>query len=258
MRPILLGAVLAAVLAVGLAASPLAQAGWGVSADVERFRWDEGTNPRVTETGPMIGLGVQWTQDRPAGWRFGYRGRLYFGSVDYNGSVLLSGTPINGTTDYTGLTNEGQARYRLNNPSGTDVVAGLGYDYWQRQLTSFQSEEYSVLYLRLGAEFDRRERRGWFAGAGVKYPLWVDENAHFPDIGFDPNPRLKPKGELSVYAEAGYRFNERWSLTAYYDSYRFGESEDVAVIFLKLRDLQFNHRPRASRDDLAKLNGCRL
>lgn len=220
-----------AVLALGLAASPLAQAGWDVSADVERFHWTEDAVPRVTETGPMIGLGLQWKQERPVGWRLGYRGRLYFGSVDYNGSVLLSGTPASGTTDYRGFANEGQALYRLpGNAWGTEFVAGLGYDYWKRQLTSFQSEDFNVLYLRLGANFDLGERLGWFGAAGVKYPFWVDENAHFPDIGFDPNPHLRPKGKLSLYAEAGYRFNARWSLAGYYESYRFGESGDVAVI----------------------------
>jgi hypothetical protein len=221
-----------AFLAFSLAASPLARAGWGISGELEHFRWKESTSPSVTETGPLYGLGLHWTQDRPAGaWRLGYNGRLYFGTVDYNGSILLTGEPITGSSDYQGYTHEGQAIYRFPaSAAGTEVVAGLGYDYWKRQLTSVQSEEYRVLYLRLGANFDRREPTGWYAGAGFKYPFSVDENAHFPDIGFDPNPRLHPKGELSPYAELGYRFNPRWTLAGYYDSYRFGESDEVAVI----------------------------
>lgn len=219
-----------ALLSLGLASSPLAWAGWSITGDLEHFEWKESTTPSVTEKGPRFGIGAQWMQDRPAGWLLGYRGRLYFGSVDYNGSDLLTGTPLTGTTDYNGMTHEGQAIYRVpGSPYGAAAVAGLGVDYWKRQLTSIQSEEYRVFYLRLGASFDLQQPRGWYAGAGVKYPFSVDENAHFPDIGFDPNPHLHPKGQLSPYAEVGYRFAPQWSLAGYYDSYRFGESGDVAV-----------------------------
>jgi hypothetical protein len=213
------------------AASAPAAAGWSVSADLEHFRWAEDTSPSVTETGPRFGLGLHWMQDRDAGWYFAYHGRLYFGSVNYQGAELLTDVPLSGTTDYGGMTNEAQAVYRLpGNTAGAEFVAGLGYDYWKRQLSSFQSEEYRVVYLRVGANFDRRSAVGWYGAAGVKLPLSVDEDVHFPDIGFEPNPHLKPKGEFSFYAELGYRFDERWSLTGFYDSYRFGESDTVGVI----------------------------
>lgn len=224
-------ALAAALLVLGAAASPLASAEWSVSGDFERFRWKEHISPSVTETGPIFGLGMHWSQDRPQGWGFRYHGRLYFGSVDYRGSELFSGQPLNGTTDYSGFTNEGQMAYRVpGSPSGAELVAGLGYDYWNRQLTSFQSEEYRVLYLRLGGGFDAGSTVSWYGAAGVKLPLWTDEDAHFPDLGFDPNPHLRPKREPSLYAEVGYRFTPRWRLGAYYDSYRFGESDGVDVI----------------------------
>jgi hypothetical protein len=222
--------VRALLLALALAAAPAAQAGWSMSADVEHFRWAEDTSPKVTETGPRFGVGVHWTQDRPAGWAFGYHGRIYFGSVDYSGAELLSNTPLTGTTDYVGMSHEAQATYRFPGSAlGAEIVAGLGLDVWERQLSAFQSEDYGVLYLRLGGNLDRRTR-GWYGGGGIKLPLSVDENAHFPDIGFVPNPRLEPKGEASPYAEVGYRFDERLSLAGYYDSYRFGESNPVTVI----------------------------
>lgn len=212
-------------------ASTAAAAGWSVSGDLERFHWVEDTSPQVAETGPRFGLGLHWAQDRDAGWQFGYHGRLYFGSVDYSGSLLLSNQPVTGTTDYGGMTHEGQAVYRIpGNFSGAELVGGLAIDYWKRQLTSVQSEEYQVVFLRLGANFDRRFRIGWHGGAGLKLPLSVDEDGHFPDIGFQPNPHLKPKGKPSPYAEVGYRFDERWNLSAYYDSYRFAESDPVDVV----------------------------
>ncbi len=218
-------AIVAGALAGVLVSAP-AHAGWGISAEVERFRWAESTHPRVTETGPMFGIGARFSQERPAGWPFGWRGRLYLGSVDYNGSLLFTGTPVGGTTEYTGLLNEVQAVHRLpGNPQGLEVVSGLIWDYWNRQLSPDQREEYWIASLRLGLQADRRERTGWFGGGGLKYPFYTRENAHFTELGFSSNPRLEPKGAMSLYADLGYRFNRNLSLAAYYDSYRFKESD---------------------------------
>lgn len=215
-------------LILGLALSSIASAEWSVFGDLEHFRWKEDVSPSVTETGPMIGLGLRWRQDRPAGLLLGFESRLYGGSVDYDGSLLFSGTPITGTTQYGGWRNELQAIYRFPGSPG-EVVLGAGYDYWNRQLTPDQHEEYNVGYVRLGVSVDRRQPRGWFGGGGIKYPFVVDENAHFPEIGFVPNSHLRPEGRASLYAELGYRFAPHWSLAGYYDSYRFDESDPVLV-----------------------------
>jgi hypothetical protein len=203
-----------------------AHAGWYVNGDVERFRWAESTNPGVTETGPMFGIGGGYRQLRPEGWQFGWRARFYFGSVDYNGALLSTNQPATGTSQYTGLVNEAQAIYRLpGNANGMEVVSALVLDYWNRQLSADQREEYWVASLKLGLNFDRREAKGWFGGGGVKYPFWTRQDAHLTDIGFSANPHLEPQGTLSLYADVGYRFTRRWSLAGYYDSYRFDESD---------------------------------
>src|SRR5690348_9614660 len=121
------------MVVLGLGLSPLARAEWSVFGEVERFKWSESTTPSVTETGPMLGLGVRWRQDRPVGLGFGYEARAYGGSVDYKGSLLFSGAPITGTTDYHGLRQEGQLTYRFRGPG--ELLLGVGYDYWNRQLT---------------------------------------------------------------------------------------------------------------------------
>ena len=222
---------LGALLLAALAASAPAHAGWGISADLERFRWAESADPRVTETGPMLGIGARYTQDRDAGWLFGWRGRLYFGSVDYNGALLDASAPATGTTEYNGLVNEALAIYRLpGSRYGLEFVSGLIWDYWNRQLTAFQREQYWVASLRLGVNADRRESSGWFGGAGLKYPFYTREDAHLTDIDFNANPRLQPKGTFSLYADAGYRFTRNWSLTGYYDSYRFKESDPTPFL----------------------------
>jgi hypothetical protein len=219
-------ALMTSLVASIVLASGAARAEWEANAKVEHFRWAEDTQPGVTETGPRFGIGLGWTQDRESGWLAAWRGELYGGSVEYNGAELFPpNNPIRGTTEYTGFITELQGIYR--SPGGNAaLIAGLGFDYWNRQLTDVQKEEWYVTFARLGVELGNRTRRsgGVFAGGGVKYPLYIAEDAHLNDIGFDSNPKLHPGRAPSLYAEIGYRFSAQWALTAYYDSYRFRES----------------------------------
>jgi len=209
-----------------VAASGAARAEWEANAKVERFRWAEDTQPGVTESGPRFGIGLGWTQDRESGWLLAWRGELYGGSVQYNGAELFPpNNPVRGTTEYTGAVTELRGIYRT--PGGNAaLISGLGFDYWNRQLTDVQKEEWYVIFARLGVELGNRARRGGglFAGGGVKYPVYIIEDAHLTDIGFDSNPKLHPGRAPSLYAEIGYRFSGQWSVTGYYDSYRFRES----------------------------------
>jgi hypothetical protein len=217
--------------AISLLAGAPAWAEWSVSAELERFRWAESVSPSVTETGPRAALGVLWIQDGEASWRLAYLGRLYGGSPDYDGAFLFSGLPLTGKTEYFGLANELQMVHRLTGApaGGLEAVAGVGWDYWERELSAFQKEEYYVGYLRLGGRFNAYAATGWFATGGIKYPVYAKLDAHFRNLGFDQNPALKPKGQPSLYADIGYRFNANWSVAGYYDSYRFGASEPVVV-----------------------------
>jgi len=106
-----------------------------------------------------------------------------------------------------------------------------------------------VVFARLGFNIDPRAARGFFGGAGVKIPFYVSENAHLDELGFDQNERLNPKGELSVYAQAGYRFAARWSLIGYYDGYRFGESKTVTTTSSAFPGTQFLLFQPASKVD---------
>ena len=211
------------------AASGAARAEWEANVKVERFRWAESTQPGVTETGPRFGIRAAWTQRLPSGLLFGWRGELYGGSVEYSGAQLFPpNNPVSGTTEYTGIINELQAGYRIPS-SGATLVGGLGLDYWNRQLTDVQREQWWVTYLRLGGELGNRARVGFFAGAGVKYPVSIVEDAHLNDIGFDQNPKLHPGRAPSLFAELGYHFARQWTVTGYYDSYRFKQSPGERV-----------------------------
>ncbi|MBI3526388.1 MAG: hypothetical protein HY067_00270 [Betaproteobacteria bacterium] len=200
-----------------------------VNGGVEYFHWNENTTPEVKETGPMFTFGLAYSQEREAGALFAYRGKIWGGSVDYEGATLLGGTPLLSTTNYEGINNEVQVRWRKPGKVGgsLDGVVGLGLDLWRRELTSVQKEDYAIGYLRLGVESGADYNGQWSVGLGIKLPFWTYENAHLEQIGFDSNPILHPGKELSPFGSLGYRFTEKLQVTAYYDGFRFGKSKNV-------------------------------
>ena len=225
-KGILVGIALALALFSRGAAAELS-----LSLGVEYLDWEEDTNPSVTESGSLIAAGIVVDQNKPEGLVLSYRGKLYLGVVDYNGAGLFTGIPISSTSTYTGIVNEGQARWRKPNKGNyhTDLVLGLGWDLWTRELSSFQSEDYSIVYLRLGGETAVNKDQGWAVGAGLKYPVFTREDAHLTEIGFDRNPTLKPGRDLSGYAHIGYWFNDKLGLIGYFESYRFKKSNEEMV-----------------------------
>ena len=215
---------------LALLIAPLASAELTVYGGIEYFDWRESTTPSVTETGPLLLGGLIWQQDRDRGVLFGYRGEIYAGSVNYDGADLFTGAPVQSTTQYFGVLNEGQVRYRI--PAGrsehVDVMLSIGADVWSRQLSRDQVEDWLVFYTRFGVELGPQAgQRGWIGSLGVKYPFYVYENANLTDIGFDQNPTLRPGANVSGYASFGYRFGAHWSVVGFYDSYRFQQSPTV-------------------------------
>lgn len=226
MRRLLPKLFLLAALVPSPAVSQLA-----VSVGAEYFWWKEDTTPSVTETGPLYAFGIEYFTRGEEGPVLGYRGKFWLGRVDYDGALLFSGTLIESTTHYTGFGNELQLRHRVPAERGqvTDLVLGLGYESWERKLSAVQREDYQVLYARLGIEGSSRNSDSWSFAAGAKYPFWTREDAHLDNIGFDANPKLKPEGAVSAYAEVGYHFESGLRLVGYYDGYRFRESNVVQV-----------------------------
>jgi hypothetical protein len=220
-----------------VAASGPARAEWSVNFQLEHYQWKESTNPEVKISGAQPGIGLTWMQDGESGWRFRYRGELYASSLNYDGATL-AGVPIQGKVDYAGISNEVDALYRHSPDSVFQLLMGLGLDYWERRFptsasgTAFsghQQEDWTTVFLRVGLEAGNRTRRGWFAGAGLKYPLDTRVNAHFDDVGFDQNPELTPGRRFSAYADAGYRLASQWRVSVYYEGYRFSDSPAVVV-----------------------------
>ena len=203
-----------------------------LSVGAEYLDWEEDVSPTVEEQGLLFTFGVGYTQQRDEGLIFAYRGKLWFGSVDYTGATLLTKQPTTGTTGYLGLRNEAQARWRKPIQEGEyrmDLVGGLGIDAWRRELSSVQREDYFVTYVRAGLEVDSDFERTWMYGLGIKYPIWVSEDAHLDRIGFDRNPELNPGGKISLYTHLGYRFRSQWAIVGYVDGYRFSRSNEVTT-----------------------------
>lgn len=207
----------------------LAHAELTLSVAAEYFEWKESITPEVKETGPLYALGIAYTQERDAGPLFAYRGKLWGGRVDYEGSTLFSGAPVSDSTDYLGASNELQLRWRNPGKVGSNVdgVFGAGLDTWRRSLSTVQKEDYAIGYLRLGVESASSYGGDWSVSLGLKYPFWTYENAHLDEIGFDSNPILHPGKDISPYGSIGYRFTEKLQVVAYYESFRFTKSDDV-------------------------------
>ncbi len=226
-----------------------AHAAWSVSADLEAFQWKEDSTASVTETGPRWGASWGYLAERDDGWQWAYRGQFRRGTVNYEGAFLFTGQPTTARTRYTGIVNELQGIYRFPQSMGFELLGGLGFDYWERNILPNQKEDYSVVFSRVGLAIDPRSPRGLFGGVGLKLPLYVGENAHLDELGFDQNHTLHPKGNLSAYAELGYRFQRRWSLIGYYDGYRFGESKAVTATSSAFPGTQFLLFQPASKVD---------
>jgi len=209
-------------------ATNAAHAEWAIGAGFENFRWKESTSPEVKEKGLRWALDLTWTQSRDPGLSVAYNLKYYVGNVDYTGAFIGSNLPISTDVHYRGFQNELQSIWRMPH-NALDIVLAAGWDHWDRTFDTSQEETYDVLYARLGANWNSGVRQGLFASAGVKYPVYVRENAHLQDAGFNENPRLRPEGDFSFYGTIGYRVNSSWDVMAYYDSYRFKQSDDVVT-----------------------------
>jgi hypothetical protein len=223
-------AIAVAVTTGAMLLSTAVRADWSVGAGFESFRWKESTSPSVKESGLRWALDLTWAQSKAPGLSAGYNLKLYTGNVDYTGATLFTGVPLSEDTHYRGMTNEFQAIYRMPQ-NAVDIVLAAGWDRWTRKISSVTEEDWDVLYAKLGANVNSAAKQGFIGSAGIKYPVWTRENANFGGLGALANPRLKPGKDFSFYATLGYRVNPAWDVYAYYDGYRFKESNTVAVPF---------------------------
>ena len=221
--------MVAGLAAASLCTSGVASADWSLNGGIENFRWKESTTPAVKESGLRLTVGLSWRQSKEPGVSAGYDLKAYRGDVDYTGALLFTGTPFSGETRYRGWSHELQAIWRAAG-SALDVVLAGGVDSWERRLNVGQQEDWLTIYVKLGMAYNAVARQGVTGSLGIKYPAWTRENAHLETVGALNNPKLRPGKEPSLYGTLGYRFNPKWDVTAYYDSFRFKQSNSVAVV----------------------------
>jgi hypothetical protein len=220
--------------------SPAAAAqGWAtryaLTGGAEYFSWreyDGGGSRLLEETGPRYFVGLEAETRMSNGWTYGFRGRVYSGEVDYDGQT--TGTPpvvkVKSDTDYTGLAVALDFTHPLPAPAGPEVALrfGIGVDHWRRHILdsggiSGVEERYTIPSVTVGLVLHPEVVTGWYAQGGVKIPFATREEVS--NFGSFDDFTLNPEPDFSLYADLGYRFNERWDAALYYDGYRFKKSD---------------------------------
>jgi len=227
----------ALVLAIYLAAVCVpARADISVWFGAESFRWlefDANGDRLLEESGPRYRVGADWSwpfADRQ--FMLDVRGSVYLGRVDYDGQACtLAGacTPFQTDTDYTGAEVGATVVRRFGDTAGGQIFAGGGIDSWRRDVKGRGSvrgaiEDWYVFYAVAGGGAYRSSASSRIdARVGVKYPFYTEE---FPDT-YDVV--LNPEGRPSLFARVSADFLEdgrpRWGLGAYFDSYRWDQSD---------------------------------
>lgn len=222
---------------LGMSAPALAKEWFSLYGGSEYFshrEYDSGAR-LLTESGPRYFIGITAAQDVSPQSIVTLDMRLYTANVTYNGETI--GPPVLPVKTYTGYRGSSSELSLIHYVGAGDdapqfgLLVALGIDWWQRQIKDSNSgttpisgytEKYLIGYSRLGAVF--RTGEAWRFEGGIKYPLYADEQVAIYD-----SVHLSPARRVSGFFSAHYRLNMRWSLTGYYDSYRFDKSPSVPV-----------------------------
>ncbi|MGM0594926.1 MAG: hypothetical protein ACQETD_10345 [Pseudomonadota bacterium] len=236
-----------------------------IFAGTEYFLWeefDQDGSQLLDETGPRYFIGLVGTNHLDRAWSVDFGGRLYSGTVDYDGQTQPpENYPVSTKTDYRGYRLElGFTRYtalRRQLDRGEWLVRfAYGMDYWRRSLRDTMLddgswvagyvERYRTDYLKLAMHYERQV--GWSFHLGAKAPLHTTEKVS--DIpGVDETITLNPEGELSIYAGAVFTFTPQLSLSIDYDSYRFAKSDAVRFETTS-GEIRYAYQPESTQDTL--------
>ncbi len=228
------GVLAVAAILGSLAMTPSAADG-EFSGGVEYFRWretDGGGAQLLEESGRRVffGINVREPLGRGSATFLEAGGRGYIGVVDYDGQAcnIQTGTcvPMTSDTWYAGVRGEAALRQSFRTTPGFEVFAGAGVDTWSREIddtatASGGSEGWTVLFVTTGAGY-RPAATGPRFDVGLKYPFYALNDT---DLGATLNPRGRMSAFARLSTALGRSPQARWRLGAYYDSYRFAESD---------------------------------
>lgn len=212
-----------------------ARADVALQLGIEGFRWREyeANGSRILEEhGPRLRLGGEWTLPIDESYLARFRGSLYGGRVEYDGQACQLGgscSPYKSDTDYVGSNLEATLVRHFGKTDGAEIFASGGVDNWRREIKGSATvqgvvEDWTVFYLAAGAGHHWASPGArYHVRLGVKYPFYTYE---LPDL-YDVT--LEPEGALSLFfntaVEATKNGRPTWGVGAYYDSYRFEESD---------------------------------
>jgi hypothetical protein len=203
----------------------------------EEFKWTEvqGSTTVLEDSGLRGTVGIGWSNlFIPSGGAV-YRANItLYGGMPSNECATTSPTlcPTAGKSDsrYAGIKFEGMGGYRFGSVIGTEIFSGVSTDFWSRSIQgsttiSGYDTYYAVANVKLGASLLQRFNSfGYFLRFGVKAPVLTWERIDILD-----GVEVRPKPHLSSFASLDLTFGtvprDRFVLSIYYDSYRFGQSK---------------------------------
>ena len=204
------------------------------TAGLERFKMENSAyrgGPTLEEESGVRGtVGIGWSNLFIPSEGSVYRANLTL----YGGMSDFSRVGGSSTSTYAGLKFEGMGGYRIGSIVGVEVFSGMSADFWYRGVQDSTTviafdEYYAVASAKLGfSVLQRFSKFGYFIRAGIKAPFMTWAHANYLD-GVD----VTPVPQLSGFAEVNFTFGgiprDRFVLSAYYDSYRFGKSKNADV-----------------------------
>lgn len=221
--------------------------------ETSHFYWDEHNHGAklLDETGMLYGLGLSLSDICATGGEayrltFGGKAQYAFGTVDYDGTIMETGAPVQTDVEYSEITVEAYlgTMFKTGNPDWfVEPKLTLGYRNRGRDILSNAQargykESWQTCYSRLGvtAIVFMQKAYSLSLSGGAIIPLWAvnDVNIYGQDVGVSPEP-FHP----TPYAEVGLEY-KRVGIAAYYEAFSFGKSDpsDVYVEELDSRLLQ--------------------
>ena len=278
-RLLLHSAILLLVTGQALADAP-AQSSSAARASVflgiQDYYWDEqdpegilgAPGQLVEENGYLFELGIGYDNYslRKPGLIYSINTGIATGNVEYDGQLQSNdpvddGRPITTDVEYFSWDTEGNLGYRFQptNALFLDLIAGIGYDFWRRDLqpTSIptgpnvgesvqgSTEYFNLLYSRLtgglfipGKRWDNRFR------FGARWPLYIEET-----VDQLPGLTLEPKMQMSPFAEwqLEYKGNAekvRLGLSVYFEETYFEQSDFVPY------GTELKYQPESNRREM--------
>jgi hypothetical protein len=233
-----------------------------LNAGIEMFRWqefDDNGSRLLTEFGPRLFFLAEINNADKSRNGFVYEATLkgYTGNVDYDGQDSNK-IFISSKTMYSGFGLEFNGGYRIMDEIDMDILAGLGLNLWRREIMDEQNaqgslvsgiiEDYNVQYLTLAIGLPQRFANvDGYLKVGLKRPFSIDEDVD--GFGVRLSPAKKTSGLISYKLTFAAIENGKSlisSILFYYDSFRFGRSDDKVSVINGI-PVQV-HQPKSNQD----------